>query len=81
MIQWGEERRNQDPGYFARLIAEGPGSEKPVWIVSDARRKTDVQHFTDTYPDHVLTVRIEADLDLRKCRGWTFTKGGFYIKV
>ena len=45
MIRWGEEKRNADPGYFCRLISQGPGSEKPVWIVSDARRKTDIDYF------------------------------------
>ena len=45
MIRWGEEKRNADPGYFCRIISEGPGSEKAVWIISDARRKSDIEYF------------------------------------
>merc|ERR1711988_1234579 len=56
MIRWGEEKRTQDPGYFCRIIASGPGSEAPVWIISDARRQTDIEYFTETYPGRVLTV-------------------------
>ena len=49
MIVWGEEKRNQDPGYFCRLAAatavgEG-GRTWPVWIVADARRPSDVEYF------------------------------------
>ncbi|KAK2145942.1 hypothetical protein LSH36_645g01040 [Paralvinella palmiformis] len=75
MIRWGEEKRNQDPGYFCQLISSGPGSEAPVWIISDARRKTDVQWFLDHYPGLVYTIRIEADEETRKQRGWIFTEG------
>ena len=45
MIRWGEEKRNADPGYFCRIVCDGEGSELPLWIISDARRKTDVDFF------------------------------------
>ena len=75
MIRWGEEKRNKDPGYFCRIVASGPGSEKPVWIISDARRKTDVDYFVSHYAGRVKTVRVVAEEDVRKARGWVFSKG------
>ena len=75
MITWGEDKRNADPGFFARIISSGPGSEKPAWIISDARRRTDVSYFTANYPGRVTTVRVTADEGVRVERGWQFTPG------
>ncbi|XP_064608717.1 phosphomevalonate kinase-like [Liolophura sinensis] len=75
MIVWGEEKRKQDPGYFCRLATSGKGSEKPVWIISDARRKTDVDYFREHYPKETVTVRITADLAVREKRDFVFTAG------
>ncbi|XP_054875755.1 phosphomevalonate kinase-like isoform X2 [Poeciliopsis prolifica] len=30
MIRWGEDRRNQDPGFFCRLATRG--AQQPVWV-------------------------------------------------
>ncbi len=35
MIPWGEEKRNQDPGYFCQLATAE--AVKPVWLVCDTR--------------------------------------------
>jgi len=76
MICWGEERRRQDPGCFIRAVAESPGSEKSVWIISDARRQSDVRYLREQYSaDRVLLVRVEASETTRVSRGWTFTPG------
>jgi len=77
MIRWGEEKRVKDYGHFCRLIASGPGSEKPVWIISDARRRTDVQYFEENYRHHVVKVRVVATEEARQRRGWIFTPGKF----
>jgi len=83
MIRWGEEKRNADPSYFCRLAVkmtlsgvskENNSSQKPVWIVSDARRKSDVRYFRGTY-DKVVHVRITAAEEVRRSRGWIFTAG------
>lgn len=77
MIKWGEDRRNIDPGYFCRLAIAAADAEfqRPLWIVSDARRKTDVCFFRDTYPAVTLTVRVEASEKARSARGWVFVAG------
>ena len=75
MIRWGEEKRRQDPGYFCRLICQGPGSECPVWIISDARRQTDLQYFLEHYSEQLITVRVQASEQTRRERGWVFTQG------
>ena len=47
---------------------------KPIWIVSDARRKTDLMFFEQTYRN-VIKVRIYACDTIRRHRGWIFTAG------
>ncbi|PVD19967.1 hypothetical protein C0Q70_20461 [Pomacea canaliculata] len=75
MIRWGEERRTEDPSFFCRLATQGEGSDRPVWIVSDARRLSDLQYFHSNFRKQVITVRVTADEDVRKARGYVFTKG------
>lgn len=48
---------------------------KSIWIVSDIRRKTDIKWFQDNYGDKIKTIRLKADLETRKIRGWYFTIG------
>lgn len=47
---------------------------RPIIIVSDIRRKTDIQFFKNENYD-IKTVRIEADDSIRQQRGWTFQEG------
>uniref|UniRef100_A0A0L8FPA3 Phosphomevalonate kinase n=2 Tax=Octopus bimaculoides TaxID=37653 RepID=A0A0L8FPA3_OCTBM len=78
MIKFGEEKRNIDPGYFCKLATSeeyGIECKKPIWIISDARRQTDLDYFLQKYTDRVQTVRITATEDIRKERGYIFTKG------
>lgn len=49
LFRWGENKRASDPGYFCRLVCqEAIALEKPIWIISDARRLTDVEYFQVT---------------------------------
>lgn len=75
MIRWGEEKRNRDPSFFCCLATNGPGSEKPVWIISDARRKTDMAFFKEKFGDKVKLARVKAAEDVRETRGYVFTPG------
>lgn len=43
--------------------------------MSDIRRKTDIQWFKDTYQDIIRTIRITADENTRKERGFIFKPG------
>lgn len=81
MIRWGEERRTEDPSFFCRLATQGEGSDRPVWIVSDARRLSDLQYFHSNFRKQVITVRVTADEDVRKARGYVFTKGKYIISL
>lgn len=54
MIRWGEEKRDRDPAHFCRLATAE--ADKPVWLVCDARRPTDMDYFTSHYP--TLTVSL-----------------------
>lgn len=71
MIVWGERRRNEDPGFFARLVLAK--CTTPVLIISDARRLTDMAFFTAQYP--CLTVRVRCADQTRAKRGWVHTAG------
>ncbi|XP_078527557.1 phosphomevalonate kinase isoform X1 [Lissotriton helveticus] len=73
MIRWGEEKRNQDPGFFCRIIVDG--AAQPIWIVSDTRRPSDVDWFRNSYGDLTQTVRVQASEATRRLRGWVFAPG------
>ena len=49
--------------------------EKPVWIVSDARRKTDIRWFLENYGEICKTININSSESVRQKRGWIFTPG------
>ncbi|XP_038137080.1 phosphomevalonate kinase [Cyprinodon tularosa] len=73
MIRWGEDRRNQDPGFFCRLATGG--ARQPVWVVSDARRLSDLQWFRSEFPRQTRSVRVQCSDETRVQRGWSFTAG------
>lgn len=76
MILWGEEKRNKDPGYFCRLATYVEEADKKlVWIISDARRPSDLLYFKNNYKDRCLCVRISCCDEVRNQRGFVFTKG------
>lgn len=77
MIRWGEEKRNKDAGYFINIVANGPGSEKPIWIISDARRKSDIRFLVGSYGKRATTIRVTASQEVRTARGWRFIPGRY----
>ncbi|GAB6019415.1 hypothetical protein CHUAL_000996 [Chamberlinius hualienensis] len=74
MIAWGEAKRNAVPGYFCELAVK-EAMTKSIWIVSDARRPSDIQYFKDRYTHRVKTIRVKATEEVRQKRGWYLTKG------
>ena len=47
-----------------------------VWIVTDARRRTDLEYFKASYSKtYVKTVRVLADERIRSQRNWFYTEG------
>lgn len=50
-------------------------ADRPIWIVSDVRRKTDLRWFKETYKDLIKTIRIVADEETRKSRGFQYQDG------
>ncbi|XP_072249510.1 phosphomevalonate kinase-like [Leuresthes tenuis] len=73
MIRWGETRRSQDPGFFCHLATRG--TRQPVWVISDARRLSDLQWFRSKFPQQTRFVRVQSSEETRAQRGWSFTKG------
>ncbi|CAK1542098.1 unnamed protein product [Leptosia nina] len=74
MIEWSDKMRKQDYGCFCRIACEN-AKDKPIWIVSDIRRKTDVRWFKETYGNHIRTIRLIADEETRIERGYQFKPG------
>ncbi|XP_045775753.1 phosphomevalonate kinase isoform X1 [Maniola jurtina] len=74
MIKWSDEMREKDYGCFCRAACEN-AVDKPIWIVSDIRRATDVQWFKETYGDLIRTIRLIADEETRIERGFQFKPG------
>lgn len=72
MIQWGEEKRKANPGHFCEAVCQ-QSPRKPVWLVTDARRPSDISYFTARYC--CLTVRVTAGEGVRRERGWSFVAG------
>lgn len=73
MIQWGEDQRRTDPGFFCRLATRE--ANQPVWLVSDARRISDLTWFRTQYRTQTRTVRVQTSNQTRTERGWSFTAG------
>eukprot|EP00041_Stephanoeca_diplocostata_P011902 m.197444 g.197444 ORF g.197444 m.197444 type:complete len:143 (-) comp18720_c0_seq1:197-625(-) len=46
---------------------------KPIWIISDARRPTDLTYFQTRYP--TISVRVQCPDSVRAARRWVFTPG------
>lgn len=72
MIVWSETIRSQDPGYFCRLAVSEANS--PIWLISDARRESDMQFFKEEHGSIMLTVRVQSSDEARKERGWVYNK-------
>ena len=72
MIVWSEAIRAKDRGHFCRLATAEANC--PVWLICDARRESDMQFFEEEHGSRLLTVRIQATEQVRKERGWIYTK-------
>ncbi|XP_076681968.1 phosphomevalonate kinase isoform X1 [Andrena cerasifolii] len=76
MAKWGETTRKKDHGYFCREAIEMYNAySKSIWIVSDVRRKTDIEWFVENFGGACKTIRIVSDDVTREKRGWTFVAG------
>ncbi|CAG4965661.1 unnamed protein product [Parnassius apollo] len=74
MIKWSDEMREKDYGCFCRAACQN-AADNTVWIVSDIRRKTDIKWFKENYGPLLKTIRIIADEETRKERGFDFQAG------
>jgi phosphomevalonate kinase len=84
MIKWSDSKREQNPFIFCQKAIEQPleqvclndkSNQLNVWIVSDARRKTDLNFFSENFPSQIKTVQIHAEDSIRQERNWIFTEG------
>lgn len=75
MIDWSDGIRRDTPAFFCQEAYAK--ASKPIVIVSDIRRRTDVAYFRSLQSDgiDVRTVRLFADDSVRIERGWQFQAG------
>ncbi|XP_011641710.1 phosphomevalonate kinase [Pogonomyrmex barbatus] len=76
MVKWGEDMRRKDYGYFCRAAIDMYNAwDRPIWIISDVRRKTDIKWFIENFGDACRTVHIVCPEEVRQKRGWVYTPG------
>lgn len=79
MVKWSEEVRKSDSDYFLKIaIQESQSNKYPIWMLTDARRLTDVHYFKNNIKfqnSKIISLRITASDQTRKRRGWEFTDG------
>ncbi|XP_034241104.1 phosphomevalonate kinase [Thrips palmi] len=76
MVVWSEAVRDKDPGYFCRkAVTMNNAQDKPIWIVSDIRRRSDIAWFRQEYGNAIRTIRVTTDDEVRSKRGFKFTPG------
>lgn len=73
MIEWSDEVRAKDYGFFCREASKD--LKKEIVIVSDIRRQNDIRWFRDTFENKVKLIRIQCDDQIRIERGWKFEDG------
>lgn len=73
MIIWSDEKRAEDYGIFCREASRN--ISKSTVIVSDIRRKKDVEWFRENFGDKIKLIRIKCDDSVRAERGWKFEQG------
>jgi len=76
MVQWSMKHRAENPGYFPKeAIRMADAAGKPIWICVDIRHLGDYDWFREHYADRLKRIRVSADEDVRKSRGWSFQEG------
>ncbi|XP_063723689.1 phosphomevalonate kinase-like [Symsagittifera roscoffensis] len=81
MIKWGEEKRSKQPSFFCELSAKdaetkNQNNDSVIWIVSDARRPTDIEYFITKYGrEKIKLIRVTASEAVRTSRGFVFKHG------
>jgi len=73
-------KRAENPSYFCQKAIEnlndfGEIGKFNIWIITDARRQTDLSYFKSNYPNQVKTIRVKAEDSVREARNWKFTPG------
>ncbi len=80
MIKWSDSKREHNPFIFCEKAVDDAllkycQNKFNIWIVTDARRKTDLKYFKEKFPSQIKTVRVMADEEVRVKRNWVFTEG------
>jgi phosphomevalonate kinase len=87
-LSWSDLKRAENPSYFCEKAIENLNDFEEIckfkiWIITDARRQTDLSYFRSNYPNQVKTIRVKAEDSVREARNWKFTSGKlhFYLKI
>lgn len=80
MVDYSDEVRVHDLDFFVRysISEHDPERKTPIWILTDARRREDIEFFTrsEYVPVRMLLkIRVEANMQTRQSRNFQFTHG------
>ena len=76
LIEYSELMRKSDDAYFIRQALKDAEAEKhSLWIVCDCRHQGDFDVFEKCFPGLCLKIRVEASIEVRESRGFTFKEG------
>ncbi|KAH9399639.1 hypothetical protein TYRP_017628 [Tyrophagus putrescentiae] len=84
MVSWSEAVRAANPHHFLRLAIIQAATQtlenRPIWLLNDARRPTDLAYFADASEidmtaTALIKLRITSSELVRVSRGWHFTAG------
>ena len=85
MIKWSDSKREENPFIFCQEAVDDAllkccENKFNIWIITDARRRTDLNFFNEKFPSQIKTVRVKADEETRLKRNWIYTAGSLNLR-
>jgi phosphomevalonate kinase len=73
-------KRAENPTFFCEKAIENltdndRNGKFKFWLITDARRRTDIDYFKLNFSGKIKTIRVQAVDSVREERNWKFTPG------
>ena len=77
-------KRAENPTYFCEKAIENlteydRNAKFKLWLITDARRRTDINFFRLKFSGQIKTIRVQAVNSVREERNWKFTPGLYTV--
>lgn len=73
LVDWAFNEMKKDSCVFSRMALQ-EAKLKNLWIITDLRRKADLNYILDKHKNGHLIVRLESKDESRRQRGWSYVK-------